>query len=429
MPHTLDEQSKKLRREIVDDGLNSLEADIAEFIGLLREVFDSSNRPDLAAALPWQPAQPAAAETTELAPGELAQLTSIAFQLLDMVEERVARETRHKRTGALGPKAEQGLWPHCLQALQRHGLTESQIAEVVNAVRIEPVFTAHPTEAKRPSVRERHRDIYELLQRFKQDGLTEPRKSELKAQLLAALEGLWHTGEIHVDEPTIERELRNVLYYLREVFPYTLEKVRRDLNWAWKEADLDPATLREAGDGPRIQFGLWIGGDRDGHPFVTSETTRETLAELRRQAIKLHRRDLESAAQALSLTSEDGQPPQLLKRNEELAAQLGAEGDYILGRNPGEPFRAFCYLVRAGLAATKSAIYRDDLKLIDACLRESGAGRLADQIVQPLMQKLDVFGFHLAELDIRQNSAFHDRAVAQILDAAGIENGAEFANW
>ncbi|MEM7011073.1 MAG: phosphoenolpyruvate carboxylase [Verrucomicrobiota bacterium] len=430
MSHPTNDTPTDLRREIVETGLDALESEISEFIATLHEVLVSSGRPDLAAALPWQ-SNSAATESQSLPPGELAQLTSVAFQLLDMVEGRVARETRRERSEILGPNAERGLWPHCLSALQKHGLNETEIAEVLKSVRVEPVFTAHPTEAKRPSVRERHRDIHNLLEQFHAPNLSESRKSDLKQQLLTALEALWYTGEIHLDKPTVERELRNVLYYLREVFPNTLEMVRDELSWAWERAGFDPESLRDAGGGPRIQFGLWIGGDRDGHPFVTAETTRTTLAELRSQAVKLHRRDLESAAQTLSLAAPESGAfaQQLQSRIDELADQLGSEGEYILGRNPGEPFRALCYLVRAALPDSTPSVYRSDLELLDSCLREAGTVRLADQIVQRLLQKLDVFGFHLAELDVRQNSAFHDRAVAQILEAAGIEDGAGFADW
>ncbi|MEO0447787.1 MAG: phosphoenolpyruvate carboxylase, partial [Verrucomicrobiota bacterium] len=269
---------------LVQSGLESLEAEFQEVLDCFREVLLSSSRPALAEALDG--------DATTLDLGDAAQVSSIAFQLLDMVEERVANETRQRRMVELGPAAEKGLWAHCLESLKREGVSEEKIAGAFHTVRIEPVFTAHPTEAKRPSVRERHRDIFELLCQFRDANLPEKERSRLREDFVTALEALWHTGEIHVEKPTIERELRNVLYYLREVFPSTVETLTARLQTAWEEAGFSPETLRDAGDGPKIRFGLWIGGDRDGHPFVTAEVTRNTLKQLREQAIKLYRAEL-----------------------------------------------------------------------------------------------------------------------------------------
>ena len=418
-------------RDLIDAGLESLEQEVREVMECLGEVLRSSLQPELANAVPWL-SDAAVEDSLDCSPGDAAQVASIAFQLLDMIEERVARETRHKRVDTLGPAAEKGLWAHCLQTLQAKGVSESAIREAMQEVRIEPVFTAHPTEAKRPSVRERHRDIYNLLIELKKPNLTRQQEERVKEDFLVALEALWQTGEIHVEKPTIERELRNTLYYLREVFPATLERITRNLNMAWRNAGFDSKALREAGGGPSVRFGLWIGGDRDGHPFVTAEVTRETLAELREQAFKLFRRELASVADQLSVVTPQGKTPAALRqRIVDLAASLGAEGQSILELNTGEPWRGLAYLLRAELrtGAQNPGDFREDIELLGSTLREVGAHRLDDRLVQPLLHKLDVFGFHLAELDVRQNSAFHDQAAAQLLVAVGVENGASFADW
>ncbi len=417
-------------RDLIDEGLESLEQEVREVMECLGEVLRSSLQPELAKALPWLEAGEGSA--VDCSPGDAAQVASIAFQLLDMIEERVARETRHKRVATLGPAAEKGLWAHCLSTLQSEGVTEADIRAAMQDVRIEPVFTAHPTEAKRPSVRERHRDIYDLLIELRKPNLTSQQATRVKEDFLAALEALWQTGEIHVEKPTIERELRNTLYYLREVFPATLERITRNLDMAWRNAGFDPDALREAGGGPSIRFGLWIGGDRDGHPFVTADVTRSTLAELREQAFKLFRRELASVADHLSVVPPNGKTPEALEtRIAALARSLGAEGQWILELNKGEPWRGLAYLLRAELetGAQNPEAFREDIELLGSSLREIGAHRLDDRFVQPLLHKLDVFGFHLAELDVRQNSAFHDKAAAQLLVAVGVENGADFAEW
>jgi len=418
-------------KELLRQGLESLDEEVRDIMGCLRDVLRTAGREPLAEALPWL--NEGGDDEARGDPGETAQVYSIAFQLLDMVEEQVALSTRNRRERILGPTAERGLWPSCLEALKNENFDQREILEAMRAVRVEPVFTAHPTEAKRPSVRERHRDLYDLLLRLEAPPPNEREQERARVDVLAGLEALWTTGEIHVERPTVERELRNALFYLREVFPATLEQHDRDLEWAWKRAGFDVEALRDAGHGPRARFGLWIGGDRDGHPFVTAEVTRDTLAELRVQALKLYRRELAGAAFHLTVSPTDRRAPdELEERLDELTEALGAEGRSIRDRNPSEPWRALGYLLRARLETDDEVTPSDlraDLELMRDSLLAAGAGRVAERYVRPLLRKLEAFGFHLAELDVRQNSAFHDRAAAQLLEAAGIEGGADFAEW
>lgn len=397
----------------------------------LREVLLSTGQSHLAEKLPWLSREPA--DTIDDSPEATSEVYSIAFQLLDMIEEQVSLATRRDREVLFGPETEKGLWPSVLKSLQDDGFSETAIAGAMQHVRVEPVFTAHPTEAKRPSVRERHRDLYDRLLQLEESGRTSREKVRAREEMLTAMEALWTTGEIHTERPTIQRELRNALFYLREVFPDTLEQIDRNLEQAWKAVGFDPATLRDAEGGPRIRFGLWIGGDRDGHPFVTADVTRDTLAELRRQALKLYRRELRLTAYQLTVSSPSNPAPEALTtRVNELIDALGGEGTYIRDRNPEEPWRALGYLLRAQLGADPDVTpegFAADLQLFHDSLVAIGANRLAARFVRPLQRKFEAFGFHLAELDIRQNSAFHDKAAAQLLEAAGIENGASFADW
>ena len=426
-PKSNQSESKRL----VAKGLESLEQELLEVMNALRDVLVSAGKDRLASLLPWiergeNPETLAEAE-------EIAEVYSIAFQLLDMVEEQVALEARREREMVLGPEAEKGMWPRCLKRLKSEGYSELDIAKAMQSVRVEPVFTAHPTEAKRPSVRERHRALYDCLLDLNDCGLTKRQKNRARDEFMTALEALWNTGEIHEERPTVERELRNVLFYLREVFPKTLEQIDDRLERAWEDTGFDSDTLKNVGEGPRIRFGLWIGGDRDGHPFVTSETTRDTLAELRRQAIKLYRRELANAAYQLTVTAPSHPASDaLMSRLSDLARELGGEGDYILSRNPDEPWRSFGYLLRARLEQNDSHTVEElasDLTLMKDSLEAIGAHRLAEKIVDPISDKLEAFGFHLADLDVRQNSEFHDKAFSQILVKAGVEDGDSFASW
>jgi len=415
------------KNNLVAAGLASLEAELARVMAWLGEAFESLGRPELAAALPWTEKPGGVAD--KLDPESTAQVYSIAFQLLDMLEEQVAAETRERRM-AENPAAEKGLWPHALAVLLGQDIEPADIAERLARVRVEPVFTSHPTEAKRPSVRERHRDVYLALDRLRSDP-----GPAARLQFLADLESLWTTREIHSERPTIRRELRNALFYLRHVFPEAVDGLHANLDAAWEAAGLDPDLLAE--HHPAVQFGLWIGGDRDGHPFVTAGVTRDTFRELRRQAGKMHAKHLERSARHLTLHGAEHPVPDAMRERmdaliAELGADPGAEGAAIRDRNLEEPWRGFAFLIRAKVLRDpewSAADYGADLRLLHDTLEAAGASFMAECYTLPLLRLHATFGLHLACLDIRQNSAFHDRAAAQLLDAAGVEDGAGFADW
>jgi len=424
--------STTTKNELCNKGLAALEDELGVMMGVLREVLIDQGQEDLAYSVPWSATR---TDTNEPDHADLVRLYSLAFQLLNLVEERVSMRTRREREKLHGITAEKGLWGAIVSGLLADGFTPEQVAKGMGEVEVEPVFTAHPTESKRPSMRERQLSVYQILLRLENPAYTDLERKLLNTRLKAELQGMWMTGELHLKEPTVERELRNALFYLRCSMPAASELIRRHLSAIWEELGLD-ANLLESCGGPRLRFGLWIGGDRDGHPFVTADVTRSTLAELRRQAVKVHRSGLESAAGALSIAAvlggEGEEPGGFLKTDlDELATSLGSEGASIIDRNPGEPYRAYAYCVRAALHAGSldSASYRAHLEILDKALRSAGGELVADEHVTPLLHKLGQFGMHLASLDIRQNSAFHDRAAAQLLEAAGVEDGQNYPDW
>ncbi|MEK7751755.1 MAG: phosphoenolpyruvate carboxylase, partial [Acidobacteriota bacterium] len=189
-----------------------------------------------------------------------------------------------------------------------------------------------------------------------------------------------------------------------------------------------------------MAFGSWVGGDRDGHPFVTPEVTARTLNLLREGALSVLRERFKELAARLSL-AESGRPAPagLRKRLGELASLLGEASHAAVERNPGEPWRQLINLMllrleRADGSATEAGGYVspqeliEDLEVLEGSLREAGARHIADLDVRPLAAQARVFGFHLAVLDIRQNSAYHDRAVAGLLRAAGFSRTG-YPNW
>lgn len=404
-------------------------------------VLQRIGEPALAAHLPWLGK---ASAMPPAPPRALGQAYSIAFQLLNVVEERTAAQVRRMREKERGPLAEKGLWPDNLRAIQAMGLSEAEILAVLRDVVVEPVLTAHPTEAKRETVRELHEQIYGVMNRHENPAYTPREQARFRSQLETRLENLWRTGEIHVTRPTIEAELQNALHYIREVFPEALSRAHTHLREAWTAAGFNPAAVDELP--PLIRFGTWIGGDRDGHPFVTADVTRKALQSLRTNALRIHRRALENLATCTPLSSLfQVTPPELAallnRLKNELAGESSVDVAFILERNREEPWRAAAYLMRAKVllaidnpespaAYAAPASLDDDLRTFAASLEIVGASALIREFIVPFRRRIAAFGFHSATLDVRQNSAFHEKALEQLLRAAGmVEHGRPFADW
>jgi phosphoenolpyruvate carboxylase len=419
--------------------LARVEQDLSWLLACFREVLEETGDADLARRLPWFGAAP---PDHDSAPERLAQVYSVAFQLLNLVEENAAAQHRRRTEMTEGPAAERGLWGQILSHLHHLGLSEQQIAATLPTICVEPVLTAHPTEAKRATVLDHYRELYLLLVKRENQMWTPSERQTIRDDVKTALERLWRTGDIFLAKPDVASELRNVMHYLSKVFPDVLTQLDLRLRQVWAAAGYNPALLADPQSLPRLAFGTWVGGDRDGHPLVTAEVTRRTLADLRCAALELLQQQLSSLAARLSLSDLLHDPPaSLTARITALVEQLGDTGKRAVARNPNEPWRQFVSLMSAQLPAPtaepgipaphhyrRAADLAADLRLLTDALAAVGAQRLADADVAPLRRSLQTFGFHLAVLDIRQNSAFHDRAVAQLLQAAGLDR-ADFPNW
>jgi phosphoenolpyruvate carboxylase len=366
----------------------------------------------------------------------------MAFQLLNTVEERVSETLRERREESGSPEAERGLWADQLVELVRAGGTAESILEALHRVEVEPVFTAHPTEAKRASVLEQHRMLMQFLQSA---GPTGNRRVQ-RVELTALLERLWRTGEILIEKPTVADERRNMLNYLRDVLPGVVPELDRRLRNAWACAGLPLAALETGPGVPALRFGTWVGGDRDGHPGVTAEVTAETLERLRANALVVLHRQLNALAERLPLSEWiQPAPASLCTLRDRMVELLGEAARPVLRMHPGEPWRQTVELMAARLPVEvhpgqlaqvrdepgcyrKPAELDADLQTLQTSLVEAGARRLADHDVTPVRRVLATVGFHLAHLDIRQNSAFHDRALRQLLCTAGID-ASQWEEW
>jgi phosphoenolpyruvate carboxylase len=417
---------------------SKIDSDLQFLIACFREVLADLGQEELSAALPWDEI-PAPGE----APPRMAQAYSVAFQLLNLVEENAAEQTRRKREREDGMTAERGLWGDALDRLQKDGFSQSQIAEILPSIRVEPVLTAHPTEAKRLTVLEQHRELFRALGERENPNLTPAELTTIRRRIKAILERLWRTGEILLAKPEVADERRQIGHYLTEIYPDALARLDSRLRAAWDDAGLSLDQLR--GHMPRLRFGSWVGGDRDGHALVTAEVTKETLVELRLGALIVLDRMLQRLAVKMSLSIYGQQPPaELTEAIKRLASEIGPRAEPILREDDEEPWRQFVRLMSAKMPldtradmpvlVDEAGYYRfpqdlqNDLDILRTSLEAVGASRLVQVDLGPMERALETFGFHLAYLDVRQNSAWHDRALSQLMTAAGLD-GENFANW
>jgi phosphoenolpyruvate carboxylase len=374
------------------------------------------------------------------------QAWSIVFQLLNMAEENSAAQYRRTLESNEGIESLAGLWGDTFRWLKKLGVSQEEIAAELPEIEVEPALTAHPTEAKRRTVLVQHRELYLLLVKRENRMWTPAEREDIRTEIKVVLERLWRTGEILFEKPEVSAERQNVLHYLHTIFPEVLPMLDKRLTQAWAAAGFDPSLTSDPRNFPRIGFGSWVGGDRDGHPLVTAETTRQTLVDMRRHALLLVRRHLERLASKLSLSGRVQSPAgEMGERMEFMRSRLGIRGEAAIARNPHEPWRQFVNLMIATLPpdpvdeghqeqGPETFHYRrhaellSDLDLLNASLIGIDAGNIARGDVAPVYRIVQTFGFHLGRLDIRQNSRFHDIALSQLMTAAGLD-GRAFLEW
>jgi phosphoenolpyruvate carboxylase len=428
--------------DFVKTGFAKIDRDIEFLIGCFRDILLDLGEAEVAAALPFlngTKIKPVASRFSS----RVMQAYGVVFQLLNMVEENTAAQMRRARASLPRKQDEPGLWTYYLKRLKKSGLKEREIVEVLRQVRVEPVLTAHPTEAKRSTVLEQHRALYLLLVSRENSMWTPAELESIREEIKVALERLWRTGEVLQEKPKIAKERQTITYHLREVFPKVLPRLDLRLRQAWIKAGLNPKWIKDPDNFPQLSFGTWVGGDRDGHPLVTHEVTVETLMELRLQALRVLQQGLEKLPKILSLSGELHQVPDKFKAEvQALARQMGESGEACLKRNPREPWRQLANIIVARLPlksgdlliGSEPGFYRyprellSDLYLLRDSLIKIGASRLATSDIDPIIRQVQTFGFHLARLDIRQNSQFHDKAMSQLMIAAGLD-GSDFAAW
>ncbi len=429
---------------IENQGIQKNKDDLKEILLLFREVLLSLGETEVAAAVPVDGMENSK-NSPPINPGtdeKLIQALSISFQLMNLVEENTSVQFRRKLENALGIPAIRGSWGQTFQRLKKLGLEEDQIATLLPKISVTPVLTAHPTEAKRISILELHREIYLLLVKKENSTWSDSERTAIDEDIKALLECWWRTGEVNLEKPDVVSERNNVMYYFSKVFPLALAQSDRRLKYAWKDAGFSPDKLLFPEQFPILRFGSWVGGDRDGHPYVNAAVTKSTLQEHRTAALRILQKQINDLAARISFSEYINPVPNTLRSTiEQWQQTLGVAGISAVNRNPKEPWRQFLSLVWLKLENTIAGIHQNptvaypspshllaDLRIFRESLLAIGANRIAQDLLFPVERQVQCFGFHLASLDIRQNSSFHEIALEQILAAAAIPDY-KYAEW
>ncbi len=326
-----------------------------------------------------------------------------------------------------------------LDRLQRAGVSRDEVAHAVDALQVSPVITAHPTEVRRKTILEVLEQLSHLLDDLDVRRGDARRAAQIEQELSVCVLLLWQTALLRLSKLRVRDEINEAIRYydtsLFEVIPaLTLDLARRVEQ---PESDTPMSAPRTVDTATTITMGSWIGGDRDGNPFVTADVVKYATSRQTETALSHHLQALYGLSRRLSMTD------RLVTPTAAVAALASASGDDSPFR-ADEPYRRALRGMHARLHAfarrvldpdiavpgpvptDERAAYTDlselldDLDQVTASLRSHGAGSIADALVEPVRRSVAIFGAHLCGLDLRQNSAVHETVLADLFAQAAV---------
>ncbi|WP_336036957.1 phosphoenolpyruvate carboxylase [Halobacterium yunchengense] len=353
---------------------------------------------------------------------DLARAFTGYFELVNLAEER--ERVRAVRRGDAADDLADSV-AAAVESLAADGASAADVAGVLEDVRVVPTFTAHPTEARRKTVKAHLNRVRALLEELDERRLTPSERRRHWARIEAIVEALWTTRRVRDRQPTPFDEARDVQWYLANAVYDVVPEVYDELEDALADHYDDPPDVPTV-----LEFRSWAGSDRDGNPFVTTETTERVLDRQRRLVCERYVDDLDDLAGVLS-TADDRVPDDAIA---DVLAAAREESPRVVesavGRYPGEPFRQAVAVVRERVdrvTDVRPGGYEDaaeltsDVRDLLAAVRDAGLDRVADEHVAPLARRVETFGLHLAALDLRDHREKHTHAVAEALAAQGVD--------
>ncbi len=360
---------------------------------------------------------------------------NLYFSLVNLAEEEHQYHERQSQLKSDGP-----LWMgsvlNTISEFKQEGLSAQEVEKLINKLCYIPVFTAHPTESKRRAVMENLRRIFITLGELNEaEAYNNPyAQEEVIKRLQYQIQVLWKTDEVRRMKPTVEDEIRNGIYYFRQslfkAVPRVYRYMERALARHYPDDNIETPNF--------LTFGSWIGGDRDGNPFVTHETTVNALLMQSRAAIyEYQRRVFELSTHLTQSRYISDIKQEVINRATIIDADLQERVFHKRAdRFRDEPYRRFLYLMHGRLQDNLAYIeaqlndeptekpkfgykneqeFLDDLRLIYDSLCSHGDQEVADANLKDLIRLVQTFGFYLMRLDIRQESTVHTEAVADLL--------------
>ena len=362
------------------------------------------------------------------------QAWGIWFQLLNVAEENTAMRRRRLAEKEYGLEDVPGTFASVFKQASELKISSNEIQNLLDIANICPTITAHPTEAKRVTVLEIHRRIYVLLYRIEASRWTQREREKLISSLHDEIDLLWLTGELRLEKPTVEQEIIWGLHFFEQSLFKRVSETHEKLKWALSLSYPGKNFLIP----PFFKFGSWIGGDRDGNPYVTNNVTKESLLKNRQIILNYYIESIEILVEKLSVSRESIKLSKKFEKHLKTILENIEELESISTRNPGEVFRQFlsCMLIKLrgtleneeeGHYSAISYLNADDfildLKHLSEGLLESDCEQLSNLLVNPLVQEAESFRFCTVRLDLRENSDSINHTLSAIWTA--MKNGEE----
>ena len=359
---------------------------------------------------------------------QLARAFGFFFELINLAETN--HRKRRRLAGALKSDAEpqRGSLQGTLRRMRKAGYSADEAMDLLRKVCVTPVFTAHPTEVARRSVISKRRRIAQLLEELDRIPQSRDEIAQMEDALMAEITGLWQTDDVRLERPAVTDEVRMGLDYFHDSIFDTLPTLYVEVaNALRKEYGLELALI----DLPTmVQFGSWIGGDRDGNPYVTPEVTREALAMSREVLWTHYRQRLIAAAQQVSSSTQQAPVTSALADAVNAYLQrMPSVAENLRTRFLCEQSRLMltCMMLRLGddttilkhsseglpLYTTAHEMLHDVLLLRDSLAANRGE-RIARSVFDPLIVEVRTYGLHLQTLDIRQHAKVHTAAIEEL---------------
>jgi phosphoenolpyruvate carboxylase len=354
---------------------------------------------------------------------QIVRAFSVYFHLINLAEQRHRVRILSERERTERPLRESAA--AAIADLKAQGLSLTELVDGLQRLEVWPVFTAHPSEARRRTLLQHLERAASIIEQIDNPQIAPGAREAILDELLTRITLVWQTAEARLERPSVLDEVRSVLYVLAGTIYDVAPGVQRSVEAALAEAYPD---WSEHGDSlpPLLRFGSWVGGDRDGNPAVTAEITRASARMSRAAIIRRYRQDVEALGRELSVSARLGGVSSRLM--ESIKRDLAALHIEPVSRWSDEPYRRKLGLIGERLRRTGAGEHGaysapgemlGDLRLVEESLLAHKGQRIVNGPVRDLISRAEVFGFHLAELEIRQHADQHTAAVAELLGLEG----------